>query len=131
MHQLLRDRHVVVREKNHMIAGVRAADELHPLPDQCLPGRIGRVGLAGYDQLHRAVRIRQQPQQSRGVAQQQVGPFVGGESPRESQGEHLRVEQLPRRVSDFGGLTRHHQHPGQVLARAGNQCRPRLIAESP
>ena len=75
-----------------MGAGLGLADELYPFLDQGLPRLVRRMGLAGDDELHRALRIGQQAQQSLRVVQQQVRSLVGGEAARKAQRQRVGIE---------------------------------------
>ena len=80
--------------------------------------------LARENQLHRPLRIGEQPNQPIRIVQQQVGPLVGREAPRESQRQRVVIEdrrQPPTCGSALGGeLTRialMHMRPISVFAR--------------
>jgi hypothetical protein len=70
------------------------ADELDPLPNQCLAGLIGRMRLAGDDDLYRPLGIGQQAQQTRRIVQQKVRSLVRREAPRETDGQDIRIEHV-------------------------------------
>ena len=72
----------------------RVVGELHELLDQLLAGLVGRVRLAGDDELDRPRRVQQQLLQPRGVAQHQGQPLVGRHPSGEADGEHVGVEDL-------------------------------------
>ena len=61
-----------------------------------LPLVVGRVGLAGEDELHRPVVVEQQRPQPLGLAEQQRRPLVGGEAAGEADGERV-AGRAPRR----------------------------------
>ena len=70
-----------------------------------LAGLIRGVRLAGKQQHHGPLGIVDQPCEARAVAQQQGRALVGGEAPREPQGEHagtLRIEEA-RHVAQLRG----------------------------
>ena len=60
--------------------------------DDLLPGPVGRVGLAGDHDLHRALVRRQDAAQALLVAEQQVGALVGREAAREADGQRVGIE---------------------------------------
>ena len=97
--QLLGQLHIVVAKEDHGSARTGAANEMGPLPNQGLARLIGRMGLACHDELHRALRIIQQPQQPLRIVQQQIRSFVGCETARKTQDQGVRVEQALRRFS--------------------------------
>ena len=66
------DAHVVVLEDEDAAAQLRRARALEDLLDDLLPGPVGRVGLAGEDDLDRPVRVPQQPGEPVDVAEQQA-----------------------------------------------------------
>ena len=104
--------------------------EIHPVVDQCLTGRIGRMGLAGENQLHRPLRMIQQARQALRVMQQQIGSLVRRESPCEAHRQYLRIEQalgaieLDRRAARNGELQR--EPPARVLDQRSARGRPAL-----
>src|SRR5664279_2912370 len=57
LHQLSRQKHVVITQKDHMVARLSPPDEMRPFLNQGLPGLIRRMGLAGNDELHGTPRI--------------------------------------------------------------------------
>jgi hypothetical protein len=52
------------------------------------------MGFAGKDELHRALRVGQQPQQPVRVPQQQVGPLVRREAACKTQRQGVGVEEM-------------------------------------
>src|SRR5437762_3506439 len=58
-----------------------------------LSGIIGRMRLAGEYDLHVAARRRQNPDQPFGIAENQLGPLVGGEPAGESDRQRPWIEQ--------------------------------------
>ena len=89
---MLGQEQVVVRDEDHPFAHLGATNELDPRPDQLLPEAIGRMRLSRDDELDRAVRVRQDPEQPGRIVEQLVGTLVGGEPPRESEREHGGVQ---------------------------------------
>ena len=77
-------------------------DEMYPLLNQGLPRLVCRMGLAGHDELHWALRINQQAQQSLRVVQQQVRSFVRRETARKAQRQGVRIKQMLRTVNRLG-----------------------------
>ena len=69
---------------------------MHPFLDQGLPRLVRRMGLAGDDELHRALRIRQQAQQPLRVVQQQVRPLVGRKAARKAQRQGIGIKEMLR-----------------------------------
>jgi hypothetical protein len=88
--------HVVVLEERHPALEFRVAGELVDALEDFLAGVVGRVRLAGEDDLHRAPRIHQQPPEPLEVAEDQVSPLVGREPAGEADGERRRVQQGAR-----------------------------------
>ena len=103
LHQQVGQVHVVVLEERHPALELGVAGELVDALEHFLARVVGRVGLAGEDDLHRAPRIDQQPAQPLEVAEDQVGALVGGEPAGEADGERRRIEQRAR-ADDLGGL---------------------------
>ena len=92
--------------------------EAHHLLDELLAGLVGGVGLAGDDELDRALLVEQQPLEPGRVAQHQGEPLVGRHPAGEPDGQHVGVEDvvdpaelgragaalLPRRLGAATGL---------------------------
>ena len=74
------------------------------LTDQFLSWFVGRMRLAGEQDLHRSVRVLQNRPQPVEIAEQEVGPFVGGEPAREPDGQRFGVEKLVH-FAQFVGRT--------------------------
>lgn len=73
---------------------LRPVREPHHLLDQRLAAVVGRVRLAGDDQLNRAFLVEQEAFQPAGIAQHQCQPLVRRDSPGEADREHIRIERL-------------------------------------
>ena len=69
--------------------------------DHALAQRIGRVGLAGEDELHRLSGVGQDVGQPVLVTQDERRPLVAGEPPGVDDGQILGIEG-PRQFEDFG-----------------------------
>ena len=113
--------HVVVAEEHDMGAGRGLTDEMHPFLDQGLTRLVCRMGLAGKDELHRVLRVGQQTKQPLRVVQQQVGPFVGRETPREAQCQRIGIKQVLRLTDRFGRRAGGRQLPGQPPASVSDK----------
>ena len=87
---------VVVAQEDDVGLGLWLADELYPFMNQGLPRLVRGMGLASDDELHRALRISQQAQQTRRIVQKQVRPFVGREAPRKAQCQGVGIEEMLR-----------------------------------
>ena len=85
-------RDVVVGQEHDAVPDLGVVGEAHHLLDQLLAALVGRVRLAGDDQLHRALGVQQEPLEPLGVAQHQRQPLVRRDAAREADGEHVRVE---------------------------------------
>ncbi len=93
MHEVLGEVHVVVDQEDDVRPDVAAGDEVRPLLDHGLAGGVGRVGLAGEDELRPAARAAEDALQPGGVVQQEVHALVGGEPAGEADGEHFGIAQ--------------------------------------
>jgi hypothetical protein len=87
--------HVVVFQEHQPPGELGPLDLAIDLLDQLFARVIGRVGLAGQDELHRRPRAVDDFQQPLGIVQQQVGALVGGEAPGEADRQHVRIQQHP------------------------------------
>ena len=100
-----------------MLARRRVPDEAYPLLYQGQSLLVGRMGLAGDDELHRARGICQQAHQSPRIVQQQVWPLVGCEAAREAQRQGVRIEQPLRLLRRFVRCARGGKLTRQAFAR--------------
>jgi len=59
--------------------------------DDVFAGLVGRVGLAGEQDLHRPLRVAEQLVQARPVSKQEVRPLVRSESTAEADRERVQI----------------------------------------
>ena len=104
-----------------MGADVGPPDEMRPFLNQCLPSFVCRMGLAGKDELHGALRNGQQTKQSLWIVQQQVRPLVGREAARKSQCQGVGIKQVFRLVNRLGRRAGGGQLSGQAGASVFNE----------
>ena len=130
-HELLGQQHVVIAQKDHAALYFGTPGELHPLTDHFLPRLVSGMGLAGDQELDRALGVSQEANQALRIVQQQSGTFVSGKPPGETQGQSLGVQNLPglgdllRGGAGFGKLA------GITFAGIFNQRVPGGLAHSP
>src|ERR1035438_4088887 len=96
-------------------------DEVSPLPNQGLPRLVGRMRLAGDDELHRALRIAQKSKQAWRIMQQQVRSFVSHEAARKAQRECVGIEEMPGVLGLLGRRASGGQLPRQSFASVLHQ----------
>ncbi len=94
---------------------------MYPFLNQGLPRLVCRMGLAGDDELHRALRIGQQAQQPRRIVQQQVRSLVGREAARKAQRQGVGIKEMLRLVNRLGRRAGGGQLPGQSFASVFNK----------
>ena len=123
LHQVLGQEHVVVAEEDDVGARLGPPDEADPLLNQGLPGLVRRMGLAGDDDLHRALGIVQEAKQAFRVVQQQVRSLVGREAARETQRQRVGIEQMLRLVHRLRRRAAGGELPGQSFAREFDEGR--------
>ena len=75
-------------------ANPRIVPQVGDLADQPLARLVGRMGLAGEDDLDRPLRIVEHLVQPLEVGQDQVGPLVRGEAAGEADRQHVGIEQV-------------------------------------
>ena len=78
--------------------------EILDLLDEVLAGLVGRMGLAGEDELHGALRIVDQFGQDIELAEEQIGALVGGEAAGETDRQRVGVEDVAGGFDDFIGF---------------------------
>ncbi len=105
--------------------------ERDDLADHLLAQVVGRVGLAGEHELHRALGRGQQRQEPIGLGQQQGGPLVGGEPAGEAHGEGLGVEYLAAPGGVGPAEPPGGQRRLQALPHRRHQPFPALVAHPP
>ena len=97
---------VVVLDEHHPVAQLRGLGGVVNVPQHFLPGTIGGVGLAREHELHRPLGIVDQPLDALEVAQDQIGPLVGGEAPGETDGQGVGIQQGARCLHRLLGIAR-------------------------
>ena len=105
--QVLRRLLAVVLQERDPARELRPARELEDPLQEALALLVGRVGLAGEDELDRPERVRQDPAEPLGIGEDQVRPLVGREPAGKADRQHRRVQEAPLR------------HQGRGLHRAG------------
>ena len=120
----------------------RPVGEPHHLLDQRLAAVVGRVRLAGHDQLDRPLLVEQQPFQAVRVAQHQGQPLVGRHPPGEPDGQHVGIESRcdptqfgfrraalqPRRGAAGGAHPRPAARAAASGSTTGDRDRPAAVA---
>ena len=113
--------HVVVLEERDPPLELGVAGELVDALEHFLARVVGRVRLAGEDDLHRAPRVHQQAPQPLEVAEDQVGALVGGEAAGEPDGERVGIEQRPGADHLRRFLEARGEAPARLLADPGGE----------
>ena len=91
------------------------------LLDQLLARLVGRMGLAGEDELHRALGVVDHRRQAVQVGEDQVGPLVGGEAAGEADGEHVGIEDVAGGLDGLVALAAAAALPADAAADEGQQ----------
>ena len=86
-------------------------------------GIVGRMRLAGEDDLHVPSGRRQQPDEPVGIPEDQLRPLVAGEPAREADGQRSRIEQRPR-GDDAAALTFSWAHRSRARWRMNVKRKP-------
>ena len=84
---------VVVVDEGDAAAEHRIDGAAVDLLEVVLAGLVGRMRLAGEDDLHRPARGVQDAHQPLGVVEDQLGPLVAGEAAGEADRQRVRIEQ--------------------------------------
>ena len=80
------------------------AHQLRDLLQHLLAGFVAGMRLAGKNELHRTLGIVHHGSQLFDVGQNQIGPLVGGEAARKSDGQRIRTEHPAQALQHFGRL---------------------------
>src|SRR2546422_3329657 len=109
---------VVLEERNPALEPGFPGVRVHAL-QHLLARLVTRMRLAGEHDLHRAPGVHQQPLQPIGIAENQVGPLVGGKPATEADREGFGIEQRPR------------AHEVQGFLPLISPAAPRLLPDAP
>ena len=124
-------RNVVIGQEHDPVPHGGVVGELHQVLDHFLARIIGRVGLAGDDQLDGVLRVQQQRLEPGRVPQHQGQPLVSRHAPGEPDREHVRVQHrispAQLRISRTAHLPRRPEATPDVL----NQGRTQLAPQAP
>ena len=90
---------VIVLHEQNPVLELGHRGNLHDLLDQLFAPLIRWVGFARKEKLHWALRIVDDLRQLIQIAEKQSGPLVGRKTPRKTNRQGLRVEQLIRRTN--------------------------------
>ena len=99
-HEVAGDPHVVVLEDEDAAPELLRARAAEDLLDDLLARPVGRVGLAGEDDLDRSLLVPEQPAQPLDVAEEQAGALVGREAAGEPDRQDVRVERCLEGIED-------------------------------
>ena len=100
---------VVILDEEQLAGESRIADQPRDLLQDLLAGPIVWMRLAREDQLHRHLRIVEQRDGRFEILQDQIGAFVGGEAPREADGQRVEAQRpakLRHQLRRFSPLRR-------------------------
>ena len=75
--------------------------EVEDLADQVLAGVVFGMGLAGEEDLQRAVLVGEERHESRDIVEEQVAALIGGDAAGEADGQRLGIE-AGERLLDLG-----------------------------
>src|SRR5262249_17288305 len=100
--QVASDVDVVILDEYDAAAKFGTPANLDDLGDQLLAAVVARMGLAGEDDLHRAVLVVDDGGQALQVAKEQVAALVGGEAAGKADGQGFGIEHFVG-AGDFGG----------------------------
>ncbi len=101
------------------------------LLDVVLAGLVGRMRLAGEDELNRPAGGRQDADQTFGVVEDEFGPLVAGEAARESDGQRARIEQRAGRDDARGGDVLFFPALARALAQEREEVGAKRLARLP
>ena len=94
LNEVAADVDVVVLDEDELVGEVGVAHHLGDLLEDALAGLVMRMGLAGEEELHRALGVVDHGGEALDVVEQQVGALVGGEAAGEADGEGVGREDL-------------------------------------
>ena len=94
LHEIARERHLVVGQEDDTAVRARDARELDERANQLLAALICRMGFACENELEWTLRIRKQACEAVVIADDQVGALVRREAAREADRERIGIERL-------------------------------------
>jgi hypothetical protein len=118
LHQLPRQGEIVILEKDQACTQLRLSRQCDPRLDHTLAFIVGRMGLAGEDELDGALPIAEQSAQAIGVVQQQIRALVGSEPTGKAECENIGVEHLLGRDNGLWWIAARAKLPSQTAAGA-------------
>ncbi len=86
--------HVIVLEKEDVTAQLGCSGQLDDSPDEALAVLVGRMSLAGEDDLDRTIGVGEDRLEPRYVVEEQRRPLVGGEAAGKADGEPLGMHHV-------------------------------------
>src|SRR6266480_4150298 len=95
--------HVIVFQKHHSPEKFISLGHFHNALNILLATVITRVGFSSKDQLNRVFKVVKERHSFPQIIKNERGPFVSRESPRESNGESIRRQDL---FKDSGSIAR-------------------------
>ena len=134
MDQVLRRLLAVVLHERDPAPELRSTRELVDPLQEALALLVGRVSLAGKEELDRPERVGQDPPEPLGVGEDEVRPLVGREAARKADRQHRRVQEAPLRHERRGlqraggiGVAPQFAHPVQELVLERDVELPELV----
>ena len=131
LHEALGEGNVVAGHEDDAAQEPVLLGDLHDLLDEVLAHAVGRVGLAGEDELHRTLGVVDDGVEPIEVAEKQRGTFISGEAAGETDGQHI----LAQALLDGDHLARRvmgaHDRVGQALADGADQFLLEDLAHTP
>ena len=125
------DLHVVLLDEHDASAQLGVAGHLEDRACVGLAARVARMGLAREDELHGALRIAHDACEPVDVGEDERRALVGGEAPREPDGERLRIERAREFIERRGHLATALAGAHDAVAREAHHLRAQRGAHGP
>ena len=131
LNQALGEGDIITRDEDDAAQETVLLGDLDDLFDEVLAHAVGRVRLAGEDELHRALGVVDDGVELVEVAEQQRGTLVGREAAGESDGQHVLAQTLLDRDHLARRVVRAQDRIGEAFADGADQFLLEGLADVP
>src|SRR4051812_8338470 len=128
-HHLACDVHVIIFDKHDITLELAEFAQVNDVLDELFPFVVARMGLAGVDELHRSLAVVHETDDLFIFLENERRAFVSGKSPRKTDRQRIRIQQLVER--DEVALAQALALQEQAAPSEFNQLAAQLITQGP